>query len=90
MRLEDVFRIHTRHNRLILLSIPLVLSFFVHLWNPLGFPSPDFDEGIYMRRAMHVIEGQGPQELEDSFALYDHPVLWTAFFGCCFGNNRLS
>ena len=79
MRLEAVFRIHGRHNRLILLSIPLVLSFFVHLWNPLGFPSPDFDEGIYMRRAMHVIEGQGPQELEDSFALYDHPYFGQLF-----------
>lgn len=79
MRLKDVFRDHTSHNRLILLSIPLVLSFFVHLWNPLGFPSPDFDEGIYMRRAMHVIEGQGPQELEDSFALYDHPYFGQLF-----------
>jgi hypothetical protein len=67
------------HNRLILLSIPLILSFFVHLWNPLGFPPTDFDEGIYMRRAMHVIEGQGPQESENSFALYDHPYFGQLF-----------
>jgi hypothetical protein len=67
------------HDRLILLSIPLILSFFVHLWNPLGFPSTDFDEGIYMRRAMHVIEGQGPQESENSFALYDHPYFGQLF-----------
>jgi hypothetical protein len=32
-----------------------------------------------MRRAMHVIEGQGPQELEDSFALYDHPYFGQLF-----------
>jgi hypothetical protein len=32
-----------------------------------------------MRRAMHVIEGQGPQELIDSFALYDHPYFGQLF-----------
>ena len=89
MRLEDDFRIHTPHNRLILLSIPLVLSFFVHLWNPLGFPSPDFDEGIYMRRAMHVIEGQGPQEWKTHSPYMIIRTLDT-FLAACFGNNRLS
>ena len=77
--METDFWNHRYHNRLILLSIPLVLSFFVHIWNPLGFPSPDYDEGIYMRRAMNVIEGQGPQELIDSFALYDHPYFGQLF-----------
>lgn len=28
---------------------------------------------------MHVIEGQGPQELKDSFALYDHPYFGQLF-----------
>jgi hypothetical protein len=77
--LETDFWNHRCHNRLILLSIPLVLSFFVHLWNPLGFPSPDYDEGIYMRRAMNVLEGQGAQEFIDSFALYDHPYFGQLF-----------
>jgi hypothetical protein len=49
------------------------------LRNPLDFPSPDFDEGIYMRRAKHVIDGQRPQELEDSFALYDPPYFGQPF-----------
>lgn len=58
-----------------LLLIPLVLSGFTHLWNPAGFPDIFFDEGVYMRRAMHVIEGLGPQE---SY-FHDHP-----FFGQLF------
>ncbi|NOJ27347.1 MAG: glycosyltransferase, partial [Nitrososphaera sp.] len=58
-----------------LLLIPLVLSGFTHLWNPAGFPDIFFDEGVYMRRAIHVIEGLGPQE---SY-FHDHP-----FFGQLF------
>ena len=65
------------------LCIPLVLSSFTHLLNAPGFPDIFYDEGIYMRRAMHMLEGLGPQE--GSF--YDHPyfgqmflagVLWLA------------
>lgn len=52
-----------------LLAAILVLSAYVHLWNPAGFPDIFFDEGIYMRRAMHVIETGDPQE---SY-FYDHP-----------------
>jgi dolichyl-phosphate-mannose--protein O-mannosyl transferase len=59
----------------VLLVIVLVLSAFIHLWNPVGFPDVFFDEGIYMRRAMHVLNGQGPQEA----FFYDHP-----FFGQIF------
>jgi len=58
---------------LFLLIIPVSLSAFTHLWNPVGFPDIFYDEGIYMRRAMHVSEGSGPQE---STTYYDHP-----FFG---------
>ncbi|HJT10163.1 MAG TPA: glycosyltransferase family 39 protein [Candidatus Nitrosotalea sp.] len=50
----------------------LVLSGFTHLWNAVGFPDVFFDEGVYMRRAMHVLEGLGPQEAY----FHDHP-----FFG---------
>jgi hypothetical protein len=35
------------------------------------------DEGIYIRRAMHVASGQGPQE----FDLYDHPYFGQLFLG---------
>ncbi|HXW12138.1 MAG TPA: glycosyltransferase family 39 protein [Nitrososphaeraceae archaeon] len=68
-----------------MLSIPLVLSAYTHLWNPVGFPYPDFDEGIYMRRAMHVLSGQGPQEVIGSFALYDHPYFGQLFLAGTLG-----
>ena len=47
----------------------LILSGYVHLWNPIGFPDIFFDEGIYMRRAMNILENGTPQE----GYLYDHP-----------------
>ena len=52
-----------------LLAAILLLSAYVHLWNPVGFPDISFDEGVYMRRAMHLIETGSPQESH----LYDHP-----------------
>ena len=51
------------------LAATLLLSAYVHLWNPVGFPDIFFDEGVYMRRAMHLAETGSPQE---SY-LYDHP-----------------
>jgi hypothetical protein len=54
----------------------VVLTAFTHLWNPVGFPfGPSNDEGIYMRRAMHVLAGLGPQESP----LYDHPYFSQLF-----------
>jgi hypothetical protein len=59
-----------------LLVIPCILAAFTHLWNPIGFPNgPSNDEGIYIRRAMHVLSGQGPQES----LLYDHPYFSQLF-----------
>ncbi len=55
--------------------IPIALSSFTHLWNPTGFPDLFFDEGIYMRRAMHVLEYGDPQ----GTTFHDHP-----FFGQIF------
>ncbi|MCV0372214.1 MAG: glycosyltransferase family 39 protein [Nitrosarchaeum sp.] len=49
--------------------IPLALASFVHLANPVGFPDIFFDEGVYMRRAMNMVETGSPQE----GYLYDHP-----------------
>lgn len=61
--------------------VPIALSAFTHLWNPAGFPDIFYDEGVYMRRAMHVLEGQGPQEA----FFYDHPyfgqILLAGFLG---------
>ncbi len=52
-----------------LVAIILILSAYVHLWNPAGFPDIFFDEGIYMRRAVNVLESGNPQE----GVFYDHP-----------------
>ncbi|MDE1764725.1 MAG: glycosyltransferase family 39 protein [Thaumarchaeota archaeon] len=57
------------------LVLILILSAFTHLWNAAGFPDIFFDEGVYMHRTMHILDGFGPEE----GALYDHP-----FFGQIF------
>ena len=61
--------------------VPVTLSAFTHLWNPAGFPDIFYDEGVYMRRAMNVLEGSGPQET----SFYDHPyfgqLLLAGFLG---------
>ena len=61
---------------LLFLVIPIALSAFTHLWNPIGFPFVHGDEGHYLRRAMHVLEGLGPQEADFR---YDHPVTLDKF-----------
>ena len=66
----------------LLLVIPLILSAFTHLWNPIGFPSIFVDEGHYMRRAMLVLEGLGHQESANAFNeyhSYDHPYFGQIF-----------
>jgi hypothetical protein len=68
------------------LVIPLTLSAFIHLWNPSGFPGLDQDEGHYMRRAMEVLQGLGPQESKATFFYpFDHP-----YFGQIFLASLLS
>lgn len=64
-----------------LLLFLLVLSGFTHLWNAVGFPDIFFDEGVYMRRAMHVLSGQGPQE----GYFYDHPFFGQIFLASILG-----
>jgi hypothetical protein len=54
--------------RTLLLTIPLALSAFTHLWNPIGFPYFFQDEGAYITRAMQLLDGLGPQ-----ISPYDHP-----------------
>src|SRR5688500_5680018 len=73
-------------NKLILLLIPLILSSFTHLWNPAQFPSFHVDEGVYIRRALHTLNGLGPHDPDSKFdhpqsstSSYDHP-----FFGQIF------
>ena len=54
----------------ILIVIPIALSAFVHIWNPVGFPGIHGDEGHYIRRGIHTSDGLGPQEPTSN---YDHP-----------------
>jgi len=62
-------------------TIPLALSAFTHLWNPIGFPSIHVDESHYMRRAMVVLNGHGPQ---DPYYPYDHPYFGQIFLAAVF------
>jgi hypothetical protein len=63
-----------------ILLIPLFLSAFTHLYNPTGFPWIHEDEGHYLRRAMHVLLGLGPQETSSDFDRpYDHPYFGQLF-----------
>src|SRR5919107_6197777 len=67
------------HNKSIfLLSIPLILSAFTHLWNPIGFPAVWVVESQYMHRAMQVLEDFNYHYKQSSIYPYpyDHP-----FFG---------
>jgi hypothetical protein len=65
-----------------MLFIPLALSAFTHLWNPIGFPSIHIDEGAYyMDRAFLVLNGLGPQK---EGAPYDHPYFGWLFLAGIF------
>ncbi|HEY6884389.1 MAG TPA: phospholipid carrier-dependent glycosyltransferase [Nitrososphaeraceae archaeon] len=63
------------------MAVPLILSAFTHLWNVVGFPSIHVDEGYYLRRAMLVLQGKGPQESINDGHLhpYDHPYFGQIF-----------
>jgi hypothetical protein len=67
----------TQNRSLFLIVIPLILSSFTHLWNPIGFPAIWPVEGQYLQRAMSLLEGFGLHESDDiNPHEYDHP-----FFG---------
>jgi hypothetical protein len=66
--------------KIFLLFIPLILASFTHLWNVTGFPSFHPDEGVYIRRALHIVAGLGLQDpsskfdhSQESTSSYDHP-----------------
>jgi len=64
-----------------LLFIPLALSAFTHIWNPVGFPYLYIDEDAYMQRAMILLEGHG---LRDYWYNYDHPYFGQIFLASIF------
>jgi hypothetical protein len=66
--------------KIVFLSIPLILTSFTHLWNVSDFPSFHPDEGVYIRRALHIVAGLGIQDpsskfdhSQESTSSYDHP-----------------
>ena len=62
-------RIFLKQSSSLLLAIPLILAAYTHLWNPIGFPAIQADEYKYVRRALHVLNGLGPQ---DPASRFDH------------------
>ena len=78
---------HTPVFHYLLVLTPLILSAFTHLWNPLGFPTIRTDEGIYMERALRVLQGGGPQvPIEDFGRPYDHPYFSQIFLASILGS----
>lgn len=72
-------RMKIRH--VYLLGIILGLAGFTHLWNAVGFPDVFFDEGVYMSRALHVLNGLGPQ----AGYFHDHPYFGQIFLAAFLG-----
>ncbi|MDQ3838247.1 MAG: hypothetical protein M3297_03150, partial [Thermoproteota archaeon] len=68
------------YKTLFFLVLPLALSGLLHLWNAIGFPDQAPDDGTYIRRALSVVEGSGPQE----GTFYDHPYFGQIFLGTIF------
>lgn len=73
-------RFSPRNCHYILIITILAISVFTHLWNAAGFPDIFFDEGAYLHRAMHVLNGLGPEE----GAYYDHPFFGQIFLAAVF------
>jgi 4-amino-4-deoxy-L-arabinose transferase-like glycosyltransferase len=79
----------------LIVFIPLVLSAFTHLFNPGGFPCLHADEAKYVRRALYVLDGLGPQDPSSRFdhaqgstgsstSSYDHPHFGQIFLAGMF------
>jgi hypothetical protein len=85
------FRTKLTHNYIFILAIPLALSAFTHIWNPIGFPAIHPDEGTYMRRALYTLGGLGPHDPLNQFdhtqystSSYDHPYFGQIFLASIF------
>jgi hypothetical protein len=71
----------------LIILIPVALSAYTHLWNLLGFPSFHIDEAHYLRRAMLVLNGMGPQESAANAypRTYDQPYFGQLFIAGILG-----
>ena len=75
-------KLSSRKYHYILITSILIISAFTHLWNVAGFPDIFFDEGAYMHRTMHVLNGLGPEE----GTFYDHPFFGQIFLAGVLGS----
>ena len=57
-------------NKFFIIILILLITSFIHLWNPIGFPSVHIDEGTYLFRSLHFLT-MGNTDWNPSF--YDHP-----------------
>lgn len=71
-----MYHINIMRRTSFLLTIPLALSAFTHLWDTSGSPIPDVDEGIYLGRAINFLDTFNPI---DPFDGYDHPYIGQIF-----------
>ena len=76
---------------LLVISIPIVISAYTHVFNAIGFPCIHPDEGKYIRRGLHLLDGLALQDSENQFdhgqystTTYDHPYLANLFLGGIF------
>jgi hypothetical protein len=80
MTVNVVLSVIIGRKSMLLMLIPLLLSSFTNLYNPVGFPWIHEDEGHYMRRTMQVLQGLGPQEARLDFDHpFDHPYFGQLF-----------
>jgi hypothetical protein len=63
-------------NKFYMIILILLISAFIHLWNPIGFPSIHVDEGTYMFRTMHFLS---TGDTDWNTAFYDHPYFGPIF-----------
>jgi hypothetical protein len=82
--LQHFLHLSTNHKSIILLTIPLVLSAFTHIWNLDGFPSIYRDEEHYLRKALHILNGSGLQEGPDDPLSYRAHPYTHPYFGQLF------
>lgn len=85
------YQVRKKAKVITIIIIPLVLSGFTHLWNAPQFPAFHVDEGVYIRRALHVLAGLGLQDPssildhpQDSTSAYDHPYFGPIFLASIF------
>jgi hypothetical protein len=84
--LRNPFNLSKNLYQFLILSSIILVSCFFHLWNLDGFPSIYRDEDHYLRKAMHIMEGEGLQENSDDLISYqshkyDHPYFGQLFLG---------